>query len=75
MTTEGTALQGLLQQEREVLEREKGAATENGSPDPTAGREAKLDEGLQKEEFKPPNPGEAEGVQSEPEPLRQDVTT
>lgn len=33
MTTEGTALQGLLQQEREALEREKAAATENGSVD------------------------------------------
>lgn len=31
MTTEGTALQGLLQQEREALEREQAAAAENGS--------------------------------------------
>lgn len=34
MTTEGTALQGLLQQEREALEREKAVAAENGSVDP-----------------------------------------
>lgn len=33
MTTEGTALQGLLQQEREALEREKAAAAEDGSAD------------------------------------------
>lgn len=40
MTTEGTALQGLLQQEREALEREKAVAAENGSVDPVPEAEA-----------------------------------
>lgn len=75
MTTEGTALQGLVQQEREALEREKVTATENGSPDSTAAPGAKLSEGLQKEETKSSTPGEIEGVQSKQESLPQEVTT
>lgn len=43
MTTEGTALQGLLQQEREALEREKAAAAENGSVDITVEVAAVID--------------------------------
>lgn len=42
MTTEGTALQGLLQQEREALERENAAAAENGSVNPNNEGEAAL---------------------------------
>lgn len=42
MTTEGTALAGLLQQEREALEREQAVAKENGSADPITEVEASL---------------------------------
>lgn len=47
MKTEGTALAGLLQQEREALE--KAAAEENGSDDPSAEVDAKIDGGLENE--------------------------
>ncbi|KAJ4386160.1 tRNA(adenine34) deaminase [Gnomoniopsis smithogilvyi] len=49
MTTEGTALQGLLQQEREALEREKAATAENGTIDTAVEAEAGINGGPVKE--------------------------
>lgn len=74
LSTEGTALQGLLQQEREAMEREKGAAADIDSPDPTAELETKLDEEPQKPKQESCSLADVEGVQPTEKSLGTEVT-
>lgn len=68
MKTQGTALEGLLQQEREALEREQAAAAETDSVDPKA-----QDETVGKEDVDGNNIQTCAGGEQSAQPLREGV--
>lgn len=78
LSTQGTALEGLLQQEREAMEREKVAAAENGNAELAAEIEAKfeakIEEQVRKQEMDSCSRDEIEGGQSTQTSLRSEVT-
>lgn len=74
MSTEGTALEGLLQQEREALSGENAGAEDANSATLAATLEAKLKPKLEKDEAKSPNTTAAEGTGPAEMPLREEAT-
>lgn len=73
MSTEGTALEGLIQQERETLPGENAGAEDADAATLAAAMEAKLKLKLETEEAGSPNTGDAEGTQPTETPLREGV--
>lgn len=73
MSTEGTALEGLLQQEREVMSGENAGAEDADAATLAAALDAKLKLKLETGEAEPPSTGTAEDVRPTETPLREGI--
>lgn len=73
MSTEGTALEGLLQQEREVMSGENAGAEDADAATLAAAVGARLKLKLEAEEAEPPSTGTAEDARPTETPLREEV--
>lgn len=75
MSTEGTALEGLLQQEREALVGENASVEDIDPAVLAAAVEARLKLKMDAEKAKPPNTDDADGPKPTETPLPKQVST